>query len=163
EDLLGPLLEPGIQSSCPPVARPVGLQIDVVQDPANGPRADGRNNAVGNDLTSQVLTGPVGDVQTLSHGFQAGQLDDLSALQGGKSESGVPTAGATAEGRIAPGVRSGGRCDGRSIRHIASGRPRSESVLRRRFPRGCGHAGLDTKAKSGCERSVEGPADRANE
>jgi hypothetical protein len=160
EDLLRPLLELEIQVSCPPVASPVGLQINVVQDPADSPRTDGRNNAVGDDLTGQVLAGPVGDVQALGYGFQAGQFNDLSTLQGGKSRSGVPTAGLTPGGRIAPGVRSGGRCDGRSTRRTASGRPRFESGIRRRFPKGCGRAGLETKARSGCERSVEGPTDR---
>ena len=56
----------------------------------------GRNNAVGDDLTGQVLAGPVGDVQALGYGFQAGQFNDLSTLQG-KSRSGVPTAGLTQE------------------------------------------------------------------
>ena len=86
ENLLRPLLKLGIQVSCSPVASPVGLQVDFLQDPADSPRTDGRNDAVGDDLTSQVLAGPVGDVQALSHGFQAGQLDDLSTLQGGNRD-----------------------------------------------------------------------------
>ena len=53
EDLLGPLLELRIQTSGPPVASPVGLQIDVVQDPADRPRADGRDDAVSDGLAGQ--------------------------------------------------------------------------------------------------------------
>ena len=37
EDLLGPLLELSIQVSSPPVAGAVGLQVDVMQDPADRP------------------------------------------------------------------------------------------------------------------------------
>ena len=54
-DLLGPLLERRVQPGCPPVAGPMGLQIDVVQDPADRPRADGRDDAVGDGLPGQVL------------------------------------------------------------------------------------------------------------
>ena len=38
EDLLGPLLEQRVQPGCPPVAGPVRLQIDVVQDQTDRPR-----------------------------------------------------------------------------------------------------------------------------
>ena len=38
EDLLGPLLEQRVQPGRPPVASPVGLQIDVVQDQTDRPR-----------------------------------------------------------------------------------------------------------------------------
>jgi len=160
EDLLSPLFELGIQASRPPVASPVRLQVDVVQDPADGPLADGRHNTVGDGLSGQVLAGPVGNVQALGHGLQAGQFDDLGTLQGGKSRSDVPTAWVRPGGRIAPGVRSGGRCDVRSIHHTESRRPRFRSGLRSQSPRECGRAGLDTKAGSGCERSAEGAVDR---
>ncbi len=80
EDLLGPLLELGIQASRPPVAGPMRLQVDVVQDPADSPLADGRDDAVSDRLSGQVFAGPMGNVQALGHGLQAGQLDDLGTL-----------------------------------------------------------------------------------
>ena len=160
KDLLSPLFELGIQASRPPVARPVRLQVDVVQDPADGPLADGRHDTVGDGLSGQILAGPVSNVQSLGHGLQAGQFDDLGTLQGGKSRSDVPIAWVSPGGRTAPGVRSSGRCDVRSIRHTESRRPGFGSGLRGRSPRGCEHAGLDTKAGFGCERSAEGVVDR---
>ena len=160
EDLLSPLLELGIQASRPPVASPVGLQVDVVQDPADSPLADERHNTVGDGLSGQVLARPVGNVQTLGHGLQASQFDDLSTLQGGKSQSDVPTAWVGPGGKITPGVRNGGRCDARSIRHTESRRPRVGSGLHELSPRGCGHAGPDTKAGPGSLRFVEGAVDR---
>ena len=92
--------------------------------------------------------------------LQAGQFDDLSTLEGGKSQSDVPTAWVGPGGKITPGVRNGGRCDARSIRHTESRRPRVGSGPHERSPRGCGHAGLDTKAGPGCLRFAEGAVDR---
>jgi len=58
----------------------VGLQVHVVQDPPDSARADGIHDAVGDGLASQVLAGPVGDVQPLGDRLQTGQFDDLSPL-----------------------------------------------------------------------------------
>lgn len=160
EDLLSPLLEPRIQASRPPVASAVRLQVDVVQDPADSPLADGWHNTVGDSLSGQIFAGPVGNVQALGHGLQAGQFDDLGALQGGKSRSGVPTAWVSPGRRITPGVRSGGRCDERLIHHTVSRRPGVRSGLRARSPRECGRAGPDTKAASGYKRFVGEAVDR---
>ena len=160
EDLFGPLLELGIQVSRPPVTGPVRLQIDAMQNTAYGPLADGRDDAVSDRLPGQVLAGPMGNVQSLGYGLQAGQFDDLGTLQGGKSRSGVPTAWATRERRTTPGVRSDGTCDGQSIHHIGSGRLGFASERRQRFPRGCGPAELDTKAGSDYAQFVEGPVSR---
>jgi hypothetical protein len=160
EDLFGPLLELGIQASRPPVTGPVRLQVDAVQDSADGPLADGRDDAVSDSLPCQILAGPMGNMQTLGDGLQAGQFDDLGTLQGGKSRSGVPTAWATRERRTTPGVRSDGTCDGQLIHHIGSGRLGFASERRPRFPRGCGPAELDTKAGSDYALFVEGPVSR---
>jgi len=125
----------------------VRLQVDVVQYPADGPLADGWHNTIGDGLSGQILAGPVGNVQALGQRApRQARFDDLGTLQGGKSRSDVPTRVVSPGGRIAPGVRSGGRCDVRSIHHTESGRPRFRFGLRARSPRGCGHAGLDTKA-----------------
>jgi hypothetical protein len=90
EDLLGPLRELGVQASRPPVPGPVRLQVDLVQDSAYGPLAYRRGNAVSDGLSGQVRARPVGNVQTLGHGLQAGQLDDLGTLQGGEITIGRP-------------------------------------------------------------------------
>jgi hypothetical protein len=160
QDFLGPLLETDIQASRPPVTGPVRLQVDVVQDPADGSLADRGDNAVSDRLPVQVLAGPVGKMQALGHGLEAGQLDDLGTLQGGKSRSGVPIAWVVRGRRIIPSVGSYGKCDGRSICHTGSGRPGFASEHRRRFPRGFGRAGLDTTAGSGYEQLVGGSVNR---
>ena len=41
------------------------------------------DDAVGDRLAGQILAGPVGDVQALGDRLQAGQFDDLGALEGG--------------------------------------------------------------------------------
>ena len=85
EHLLRPLLEPGVEAACPPVACPMGLQVDGVEDPSDRSGTDRRDDAVGDRLARQILTTPVRDVQPPGHGLQAGQRDDLSPLEGGKS------------------------------------------------------------------------------
>ena len=55
EHLLGPLLEPGVQPGGPPVAGPVRLEIDAVQDPADGAGGDRRDDAVEDGLPGQIL------------------------------------------------------------------------------------------------------------
>ena len=99
KDLLGPLLELGVEAGRPPVAGAVRLQVHVVQDPPDGARADGVHDAVGDGLAGQVLAGPVGDVQPLGDRLQASQFDDLGALEGGKSPADAPG-----------GVRPAGAC-----------------------------------------------------
>ncbi len=126
EHLFGPLLELCIQVSRPPVTGPVRLQINAVRNSAYGPLADGRDDAVSDRLPGQIFAGPMGNMQALGHGLQAGQLDDLGALQRGKSRSGVPIAWPIRECRITPGVHSDGRCDGRSIHHT---RPKPSVIL----------------------------------
>ncbi len=80
KDLLRSLLKPGIQTGGLPIAGAMGLQIDIVQQPANRCRTDRADDAVLDGLASEVLTGPMGDVQALGNGFQAGQFNDLRSL-----------------------------------------------------------------------------------
>lgn len=157
EDLLCPLLELGVQASRPPVTCPVRLQVDLVQDSAYGPLAERRHDTVSDRLAGQVRAGPLGNVQALGHGLQAGQFDHLGTLQGGKSRSSVPIAWVVRGARITPSVRIDGTCDGRSIHHTGSRRPGFAFEHRRRSPRECGLDGPDTKAGSGCVQFVEGP------
>ena len=58
------------------------LQVYVVQNPPDRASADGLDDAVVDRLASQVLAGPVGDVQALGDRFQASQLDYLGSLEG---------------------------------------------------------------------------------
>ena len=61
----------------------MGLQVHVVQDPPDGARADGLDDAIGDGLSGQVLAGPVRDVQPPGDWLQAGQFDELGSLHGG--------------------------------------------------------------------------------
>src|SRR5512135_402986 len=156
EDLLGPLLEPGVPPGGPPVPCAMRLQIDLVQDPADGPGTDGRDDSVGDGLIRQVLARPMSDVEAPGHRCQAGQFDDLRPLQGGQSRADGPDARG---GRADPATRMVQNADtsvGWYPRRTASSRPRPWSVPRRRWPARSGHVGPDTRAKIGCGRSAEG-------
>jgi hypothetical protein len=85
EDLRRPFLESRVGPSGSPVPRPMGLQVNIVEYPADCPGANRSYDPISDSLACQVFTGPVGDVQSLGHGLQAGQFDDLSPLEGGKS------------------------------------------------------------------------------
>ena len=80
QDLLRSLLEPGIQAGRLPVPSAMRLQIDVVQQSADGRGTDRTNDAVRHGLPSQVLAGPMRNVQPLGNRFQAAQLNDLGSL-----------------------------------------------------------------------------------
>ena len=80
KDLLRSLFEPGIPTGRLPISGAMGLQIHIVQQPANRCRTDRANDAVLHGLTSQVLAGPMGDVQALGNWFQTGQFHDLRSL-----------------------------------------------------------------------------------
>src|SRR5882672_11511987 len=58
KDLLRPLLEPGVEARCLPVTCAMGLQIDIVQNPANRCGTDRRDDLVVYCLARQILTGP---------------------------------------------------------------------------------------------------------
>ena len=82
KDLLRSLFEPGIQTGRLSISGAIGLQIHIVQQPANRCRTDRANDAVLHGLTSQVLAGPMGDVQALGNWFQTGQFHDLPRCTG---------------------------------------------------------------------------------
>ena len=132
------------------------LEIDLIEDPADGAGADGRDDAVEDGLAGQILTGPVGDVQALGDRLQAGQFDDLGPLEGGKSGRGVPIGVGGPAARSAPTARSDGRSARRWPRRTASGRRRPWSAPRRRWPARCGHGGPDTRARTRSGRSAGG-------
>jgi hypothetical protein len=56
------------------------LQIDIVQDAANRGGAERRDDLVIDRLTSQILAGPVSDMQPLGQRFQAGEFNNLCPL-----------------------------------------------------------------------------------
>jgi hypothetical protein len=77
------LFELLIQTARPPVAGPVRLQVHGIEDSPDGTGTDGRHDAVVYGLASQILAGPVGDVQAFGDWLQAGPFDDLGTLEGG--------------------------------------------------------------------------------
>src|SRR5262249_53013359 len=83
KDLLRPLLEAGIQPSRLPIPRPMGLQIDVMQNAANGCRADRSDDLAIRRLAGQFLAGPMGDVHPLGDRLQTGEFNNLRPLHGG--------------------------------------------------------------------------------
>jgi hypothetical protein len=60
------------------------LKINIIEYPPDCPRPDRYYDPIGDGPVRQVFTGPVGDVQPLGQGLQAGQFDDLSSLEGGE-------------------------------------------------------------------------------
>src|SRR5205823_6173551 len=66
-----------------PEPGPVWLQVNGVQDAADGAGADRRDDAVRDGLAGQVGTGPVGDVQAAGDRLQAGEVNDAQPVQGG--------------------------------------------------------------------------------
>jgi hypothetical protein len=83
ENLLGTLLEQGVDARRPPIPRAVRLEIHAVQDVSDCPSADGRDDPLLDRLSGQILACPVGDVQPLGDRLQASQSNDLSPLEGG--------------------------------------------------------------------------------
>jgi hypothetical protein len=75
----------------------MGLQVNIIEYPPDRSGADRYYDPIGHSLARQIFTGPVGNVQPLGQRLQAGQFDDLSSLEGGKSW------------RVAPNVLSGHR------------------------------------------------------
>jgi hypothetical protein len=156
EDLLGTFLEPSVDMGRPPIPRAVGLEVHSMEDVSDRPSADGRDDPLCDGLSSQILAGPVGDVQPLGDRLQASQLNDLSPLEGGKSGPVARPVGAV------PGDRAGRspRSDGRSSRwwrdRTGSGWPVVGSAPRPRRPRGSEPVGFDTRAVTDSGRSLGG-------
>jgi hypothetical protein len=80
QHLFRSLFEQWIESGGSPISRAVRLQVHVLQDSPDHAGADGIDNAVNDGLTGQIGAGPMGHVQPLGDGFQAGQLDDPRSL-----------------------------------------------------------------------------------
>jgi hypothetical protein len=68
EDLLGTFLELRVDAGCPPIPRAVRLKVHSMEDVSDRPIADGRDDPIFDRLSSQIVTGPVGDVQALGDG-----------------------------------------------------------------------------------------------
>src|SRR4051794_2668014 len=85
------------------------LEVHLVEDGLDRPIADGRDDPFLDRLSSQILARPVSDVQALGDRLQTSQLNDLGALQGGKSGRVARAFGVVRAGRASPIPRSGGR------------------------------------------------------
>ena len=156
EHLLGPLLEAGVDPGGSPVPGAVRLEVNGVEDAADGAGADRRDDPVEDRLAGQVLARPVGDVQALGHGLQAGQLDDLCPFEGGKSDPGCRVGSAGPGVLPGPPARSVGRSSRRWPRRTASGRRPCCCAGPGRWPGGFGHAAPDTREGTRPERPAAG-------
>ena len=141
------------------VDRAVPRVIELARDRADAldracPIADGRNDPILDRLAGQILARPVGDMQSLGDRLQAGQLNDLGALQGRKSGPLVRPVGVVPEGRASRSVRSDGRSSRRTTDRIACGWPMVRSAPQRRRPGGSEPVGFDTRAVTDSERSA---------
>ncbi len=152
EHLLGPIFELGVEPGRPPVAGPMWLEIDLVENPSDGAGRDGRDDPVEHRLACQVFTGPMGDVQPFGDGFQAGELDNLGPLEGGKSGRDVPTGGAEPAVLSTRIARSDGTSSRRWPHRTASGRRWCWSSHLGRWPGRSEHAGPGTRARNRSER-----------
>jgi hypothetical protein len=113
EDFDRPAEELIIEGRGLPEPGPVWLQVDGVQNAADGAGADGRDDAVGDGLAGQVGTGPVGDVQAPGDRLEAGESDNAPPVQG-ESRAGRPGRAGQANRPATPGPhrvdKYGGRC-----------------------------------------------------
>src|SRR6266481_5588745 len=146
---LGPLLELGIEPCGSPVTRAMRLQIHVVQDASHGAGTDGVGQTIDDRLASQILAGPVGDVESFGDRLQAGQLHDLGTLQGGKMPGGVPGESHLAGELSARPAHTGGRRAKRSRGHIPTERQARRWVLPKQRQARYGHVGPGTKLGAG--------------
>ena len=158
EHLLRPLLELSVEATCPPVACPMGLQVDGVENPSDRSGADRRDDAVGNRLARQILTTPVRDVQPSGQGLQASQCDDLSPLEGGKSRPVAPSILCGRRRTVQPRHRLG------IVRRPSRRWPHCIRVVRRptssvrpiRAPERSVRVALETRGAFGSGQSAEG-------
>ena len=65
QNLLRPLFEPRVQARRFPIARTMRLQVDLTQDTLHATGTDARYNPGGSGLASQILAGPMGNMQPL--------------------------------------------------------------------------------------------------
>jgi hypothetical protein len=59
------------------------LEVHLVEYRPDRSIADGQDDSSFNRFASQILAGPMGDVQADSNRLQASEFDDLGALEGG--------------------------------------------------------------------------------
>ena len=145
----------------PPVACAMRLQVNLIENPPDRSGADGRHDAVGDGLVSQILTGPVRDVQSPGHGLQTRQRDDLGALAGGKSRRGAPIVWCVHWRATPPNRRvdNAGRLSRPWFLRMVSGGRWPRSVGRPRSPRQSAPAALGTRGRLDCEPGEGGSGD----
>jgi len=160
EDLLGALLEMGVDPRCPPIPSAMWLEVHLIEDRLDRPIADGRDDPIFDRLAGQILARPVGDVQALGDWLQASQLNDLGALQGGKSGPAARPVGVVPADRASPRPRSDGRFSRWLMDRTGSGWPVAGLAPPRRRPGGSEPVGLDTRAVTDSEQSVGGSGHR---
>src|ERR1019366_5537786 len=83
KELLRSLFESSIQPRCLPIARAMGLQIDILQDSPHRARADASDNPIRPGLAGQVVARPMRDVQSFGDRLQTGEFNDLRPLHRG--------------------------------------------------------------------------------
>ena len=125
QDLLCATFELRIEAAGFPIASSMRLQVDFVQNPSDRARTDGRDDTIGNRLAGQIMTRPMGNVQSFSHRFQASQSYYLCPLQGGKSAPVVPGVARAPTAPIALFLGRANRSGEPSAANTASGMPRS--------------------------------------
>ena len=85
---LCPLLESRVGASGSPVPRPMRLQVHIIEYPPDCPGLID-HDPINDGLTCHVFTRPMGDVQPLRQGLQAGRVR-RSGLAGGGQKSCAP-------------------------------------------------------------------------
>jgi len=160
KDLLGALLEQGVDAGRPPIPRAVRLEIHSMQDVSDRPIADGRDDPLLDRVAGQILARPVDDVQPLGDRLQTSQSNDLSPLEGGKSGPVARPVGVVPGDRASPSSRSDGRFSRWLMDRTGSGWPVAGSAPPRRRRRGSEPVGFDTRAGTDSERSVGGSEHR---
>lgn len=163
EDLLGTLLEQGVDARRPPIPRAMRLEIHSIQDVSDRSIADGWDNPFLDRLAGQILARPVGDVQALGDRLQASQSNDLSPLKGGKSGLVARPVGVVPGDPAIPSPRSAGRSSTRLMDRTGSGRPVVGSAPPRRPQEGSEPVGFGTRAETDSDRSVGGSEHRQSQ
>jgi len=134
-----------------------------VQNLSHSSGADCVNDAVDHGLAGQVFARPVRDVQTLGDRFQASQLHDLSALEGGKAAEGDPDDRLPTARRPNHAARNRGRLSRQWPGRTASETPTSARAVRCPCPTGAWHARPGTRDACDSGPAIEEwkcPADR---
>ena len=106
-------------------------------------------------LARQIRAAPVGEVRAFGDRLQARQLNNLRALQGGKSARDVRSVARRPAGRPSPSLRTGDT-SARSSRHRTASRSRAPACApRRQRPPRCGPVAPGTTAACDSGRGAE--------